>query len=485
MKQTTAFWRYSRFVFSVGGAQVFGLLITSLTFPYLVRRLGVETYGLWNYVVAACGFLDVVANPGLGTYTKQQVAAQREGASNLIPNVLALRTLSSLLATVLLLLIASLESRTKVRLLFYWYGIGILVVNLVSSNYLLTALELFHSASLLTIVQQALYAAGIFMFVRSGRDIFWLAGSILISSFFANLAGWVILWQRGFRINGIIDPRQWKKILVPSAHYALSTLMSNLYNRTGHIVVRWFLGERALGLYAAAIRLVEISRHFALIILSVLMPRMALAAKTEAELVRLARFAFVVVAAVSIPLTFGLIATSHLIVPWLMGSKYMEDIQLLRWTAPYIVTASAASLLSGTILYAMGRHRAYLASACSGAIAGMLLYLLLTMTMGLVGSCLAFVLAELVVAVVAYAFVPRGVRSFWKSSVIAYILLSSLGMLVVVRIIETYTSNPLMVIPIGALAYAAISFHHLKKWIMNQLSAFSSATRPLQTSQAR
>ena len=30
-----------------------GLLITSITFPVLVRRLGVETYSLWSYVGGA------------------------------------------------------------------------------------------------------------------------------------------------------------------------------------------------------------------------------------------------------------------------------------------------------------------------------------------------------------------------------------------------------------------------------------------------
>ena len=70
--------RYSGFVFSVGGARVVGILITSLTFPYLVRHLGVEMYGLWSYVIAVSAFLNIIADPGLTTYAIQQVAAHRE-----------------------------------------------------------------------------------------------------------------------------------------------------------------------------------------------------------------------------------------------------------------------------------------------------------------------------------------------------------------------------------------------------------------------
>jgi len=43
MKRTSALVRYGGFFLSVGTARVLGLLITSLTFPILVRRLGVET----------------------------------------------------------------------------------------------------------------------------------------------------------------------------------------------------------------------------------------------------------------------------------------------------------------------------------------------------------------------------------------------------------------------------------------------------------
>src|SRR4030081_3643137 len=101
-KVPTSVWRYGGFALSVGGARVAGVLITSVTFPFLVRRLGVETYGLWSYVVALCAFLDVVANPGLTIHTAQQVASRRHGAADLIPDVLILRMFCSLAAIAVL-----------------------------------------------------------------------------------------------------------------------------------------------------------------------------------------------------------------------------------------------------------------------------------------------------------------------------------------------------------------------------------------------
>lgn len=467
MKRSTLF-RYGAYVFSVGGARVAGLLITSLTFPFLVRHLGVQMYGLWSYVVALCAFLGTVSNPGLTTYAAQQIAARREEAFEIIADVLVLRLFSVLVAGAVLLAVATLERRADVRHLLYWYGIGILLVNLLGSDYLLTGLEMFHARSVLTLIQQALYAVGIFGFVRTPANVIWVPTSILASVIITNTLAWLLLWKRGVRFRFHIRPARWKGILVPSGHYALSALMSNVYHRTGHIVVRWMLDEQALGFYAAAARFVDIVRNFATIVLGIMMPRMALSAKSERDMMRFARFAVSVTALVSIPLMLGTIVTAPQLVQLVLGSQYAGAISLLRWMSPYLVTAPAASLLTGTMLYAMGRHRAYLASTVGGAMAGVLLYLTLIPIAGLKGAAVAYALAEFVVAAIAYASLPPDLRSLWKSPLVAVAAAAGLLMMATVGILTFRISQPFLLISAGALVYTLASGWFVKKWLVDE-----------------
>lgn len=461
--------RYGGYLFSVGGARVTSVLISSVTFPYLVRQLGVEMYGLWSYVVSIGAFLDCIADPGLTVYATQHVATRRREGFGLLPDVLALRLLCSLAAIVILLVIASFEVRPEVRELLRLYGVGLFFVNLLGSDYLLGALEMFHARSLLAVIQQAVCAVGFFAFVHSPQDVLWLPVSILGSSILSGVAGWIILWRQGFRLPLTLRPLSWKGILVPSSHYAVSSLMSNFYHRTGHVAVRWFLGDHALGIYSAAVRFVDILRHFVVVVLNVLMPRMALEAKSGPRLGRLARFAAGIVAIISIPFTAGLISTAHLVVPWMLGTKYDEDVSLLRWMSFYVISASAASLLSGTILYAMGRHRAYLVSTAGGAVVGVVLYLLLTPMLGLAGAGLAFVLAEVAVAAIAYSLLPRVLRDLWKNPMIAVALLASLLMVAAVRLVASYDSQVLIVISAGAFVYILSCGWFVRKWLLDQL----------------
>lgn len=461
--------RYGGFVASVSGARVAGILITSVTFPFLVRRLGVNTYGLWSYVVAVCGFLEVVANPGLTIHAAQQVAARRHPAAEWLPDVLVLRVFASLAALMILLVFASFEVRADVRWLLRWYGAGNLLVGLTTSDFLLNALEFFHARSLLSVIQQALYAAGILFLVRNPNDIVWVPASILGSAVIANLAGWVVLWHNGFRMPLAITPSRWRGILVPSFHYAGTAMMATIYHRIGHIVVRWLLGEHALGLYAAALRLVDILRNFVSIGLSVLMPRMALSAQSPAGMKRLVRAAVSAVSAVSIPLMLGTLATAHLVVPWVMGAGFAGAVSPTRWMAGFVLAAPAASLLSGTILYALGRHRAYFASGAAGAAAAILLYLILVPLLGLTGACIAFVLSEIAVGVTAYLLIPRELQDLWKNPIIAIAAFSGLLMVAAVKLGNAYTSRPLVVVALGAVVYIIVFVPIARKTLLQQL----------------
>ena len=452
----------------MGVGRVLGVVITSVTFPILVRRLGVEMYGLWSYVVAVCAFVDIIANPGLITHITQQVASRRYSAAELVPDFVALRILSSLVAITVLLIVASFERRAEVRELLRWYGASALFVGVSGADFLLTSLEFFHARSLLTLIQQALYAAGILFLVRSPKDIVWLPISILGSALLTNLAGWGVLWHNGFHPPLAIDPRRWKAILIPSFHYAASTMTSTVYHRTGHLVVRWFLGDYSLGLYAAAVRFVDVLRNFVTIALSVLMPRMAVSAQSASSLRRLTQAAVSALVMVSFPLMLGTLATAQLTVPWLLGASYRDAVSPVRWMAGFLLTAPMATLFAGTVLYALGRHRAYVASSMVGAITAVVLSLGLVKILGLSGVCIAFVSAEFSVGATAYFLIPRELRDLWRNPIIAVAGFAGLLMVLAVVVANSYRPSPLFVVVVGAVVYSITLAALGRKMLMQQ-----------------
>jgi PST family polysaccharide transporter len=459
--------RYGGFALSVTTARVVGTILTAATFPFLVRRLGVDIYGLWSYVVAVCGFTGLLANPGLTSYAAQQVAARRAAAFETVSDVLVLRVLAGGVAAVAVLVVASFEVRPDVRFLLKLYGVATVLTGSLSLDYLLSSLELFHVQSFISVTQQSLYAAGIFTMVRSPQDVIWVPVSIVASALLTSVIGWTFLWREGYRFRFSIAPRRWAAILVPSLHYAGSTLMSTLYYRSGNFAVRWYLGEHALGLYAAAVRLADVLKNFLSVTQNVLMPRMAMRANSADGLSRLTRIAASVLVWFGVPLIVGGIVTAPVVVPWLLGAQFQEAVHAFQWVAAFMITAPAATLFAGTILYATGRHRAYFVSTLVGAVTAVVLCLILPPLFGIAGACVAFVLGEFGVALCAFLLCPPEVRAAAKTPLLSVAVIASLLMGAVLWVALPKHLPPLVLIGLGcavyAISWASIGRNLLKK----------------------
>lgn len=445
--------RYGGFALSVTAARVVGTILTAATFPFLVRRLGVDVYGLWSYVVAVCAFTGLLANPGLTTYAAQQVAARRQEAFETVSDVLILRVLASGVAVIAVLIIAGIEARPDVRLLLRFFGIASVLIASFSLDYLLGSLELFHVQSCSSIAQQTLYCISIFTTVRSPKDVIWVPISILGSALTTSCIAWIFLWRAGFRFRFSIAPRRWSAIMGPSFHYAGSSLMSTLYHRSGHVAVRWYLGEHALGLYAAAARLADVLRSFLSVAQNVLMPRMALRAQTADSISRLTRFATSALAFFGVPLAVAGVVTAPIIVPWLLGPQFGEAVRAFQWVALYVITAPAAVLFAGTVLYATGRHRAYLLSTSAGAVVAVGLSLVLTPLCGIIGACVAYVMGEAAVAAYAFWRCPREVKIAARTPFMGVSMIASAIMAGGLWVAVSEHLHPWVVIALGCAIY--------------------------------
>lgn len=454
MSVSKSLLRYGGFVVSLTTARLAGTLITAATFPFLVRRLGVDVYGIWSYVVAVVGFTGLLADPGLTTYSAQQVAARRNAAFQTVSDVVVLRIMASGVAAAAVLIAARFEPQHGARILLKFYGIATAFTGALSLDYLLSSLELFHVQSFTSVAQQSLYAAGIFSMVRSPRDIIWVPLSIIGSSLLTIPIAWLFLWRQGYRFRFSVAPRRWAAIMLPSLHYGASSFMSTLYHRSGHVAVRWYLGDHALGLYAAAARLADVLRNFLSIAQNVMMPRMALRADSVTGLSRLTRIAASALVLFGVPLTVGAIVTAPVVVPWLLGAQFQGAVHAFQWVALYMLTAPAAVLFAGTILYAMGRHQDYFLSTLAGAVTAVILCIVLPPLFGIAGACIAYVLGEFSVALYAFLRCPVEVRAAAKTPVLIFATIASLIMGVVLWVALSRHVHPLLLVGMGCAVYA-------------------------------
>ena len=113
-------------------------------------------------------------------------------------------------------------------------------------------------------------------------------------------------------------------------------------------------------------------------------------------------------------------------------------------------------LFSGTILYALGRHRAYFFSTLAGAVSAVILCLTLPPLFGIAGACIAFVLGELGVALCAFLLCPPEVRAAAKTPLLGVAVIASLFMGAALWFALPRHLHPLALIGVGCTVYVII-----------------------------
>jgi O-antigen/teichoic acid export membrane protein len=429
--------RYLKFFVSVGGARTAGILISAATFPFLVRMLGVEGFGRWSYVLAVVGFFDLVVNPGLVAHASREVAVHRLGANPLVSEVFTLRVLLGMLGSLCLIAYAvGVETDSETQWLLMSYGVPMLLLGAVQSAYLLTSNECFHWSSIQQVVSQVAYAIGVFALVRTSADLFLLALISVGSALLSAGIGWIKLRHIGFRLRWAWKPSGFVELLKQSLPFGAASLASQLYTRSGHIVVRWALGETALGLYSAVVRLAEVIYGFVGILFNLSLPRLAYYSAHEEKRQALSSSTFLIAWAISIPLAVGGSALAPEMVGTILGRQYDEGAGLFRIVSFYFLTNSMAIFFCGTVLYALGKRYRYLIATASGALFGLTVNVTLVPHFGLIAACLSYVCSQLVVAGVAYKMAPRDLPNIWRSRLFVAPLFGSVLMVAVLYAVQ-------------------------------------------------
>ena len=374
----------------------------------------------------------------------------------MVSEVFTLRVLLGVAASLLLTSYAlGVETDHATQILLMLYGIPFLLLGAVQSAYLLTSNECFHWASMQQIVAQGSYALGVFACIRTAADLPLLAAVSLASIALSAALGWLKLADLGFSLRWVWTPRAFVELLKQSAPFGIASLGSQLYTRSGHIVVRWALGETALGIYSAVIRLVEVLYGFVGIFFGLVIPRLALLAELEQQRRALSSKVFLATWTVAVPLAVGGSMLGPEIVATTLGRQYEAGGDLFQIVSFYFLTNSLAIFFAGTILYALGLRYRYLVATVAGAVVGVIVNVLLIPMLGLSAACSSYVFSQLVVAIVAWRLAPMELGNIWRSKLTAAPVGGSLIMAAALAVTAGHGLDVWLQVVLGAAIYAS------------------------------
>ncbi len=313
--------------------QMFSLVISFFIGAWLARYLGPENYGIISYAVAFVGLFTFIAYLGVHNILLRDLVKYPERKNELLGTSFWILFISSTVAFFLIVLAAFLFEPTALNRgliilyasTFLWSAFGIISIFFQSTvqakKNVLAAVISGIVASILKII-----------LIITGKGIIWLMAIFVIESLVI-----LVLYISNYRKSGYklsdwkFNRELAKQILSGAWLLALAAAAGYIFLRVDQVMIRNFLNETSVGLYAAALRLVEIWYFIPGIICASLFPAIINAKKTEEKkyLSRLKKL-YILLGGIAVLIAIFLSVFSYRIVTLLFGSAYIESAAILK-----------------------------------------------------------------------------------------------------------------------------------------------------------
>jgi len=315
------------------GGQMFSLLVSFFIGAWIARYLGPENYGVFSYSVAFVGIFGFIASLGVDSILNRELIKTPEKRDVLLGTAFRMKLIGGIIALSLAILSAFVFlSNPLIKLLVILFSFSFIFQSLnVISNYFNAEVKAKNNVkvTLVTTFVSSFFKVLIIFF---GRGVVWFVAILVLDSLLQGI-GFITAYKSfGLKLKDwSFDKTLSRKILGNSWPLMLAGAASFIYLKIDQVMIGSMLGDYKVGIYAVAVKLVEVWYFVPAIITTALFPAIINAKKTSKLMYKRRLNNFYILMAV-IPVTMAIPVTllAKPIIQVLFGAGYLEAVSVLR-----------------------------------------------------------------------------------------------------------------------------------------------------------
>lgn len=384
--------------------QIVNLLIPLVTYPYLIRVLGSELYGLVVFTQVVAGYFAILISFGFSTFGAKEISIHRDDKqklSQIISNIS--------FAKLVLLLIGFLglggylfyvDTEYKwLYILAFW----VCILDVVFPQWFFQGIEKMKFITLISLAARVVFVLLIFVLIRGKEDVLWFPISNLIGALVSGAVSFYLIYKEGVRF---IFPsfRIIKDYVRESYHFFLSNVLIQIYVASNKLIIGHFLGMSALAYYDLAEKIVNLVRMPQNIISQVAFPRIS-ATKSVSFVKKL----FKISTLMNVVLYSLLFAFGRYLVLFLGGEAMLEALPVVFILGLYVPIVGISNVLGILILIPFGYKREFTRMTIYSVITYVLLLgvVFLMNKLSVESFAMINILTEVIVCIIAFYFVQK------------------------------------------------------------------------------
>jgi PST family polysaccharide transporter len=243
------------------------MLVPLATFPYLIRVLGKETYGLVIYAQVVVSYLQIIVNFGFNTSAVKEISVYRDDKSMLseiISSIVILKSIFFFLSFIFLGIILFTLPQAKEHKLLFILSMWACFYDLIFPIWYFQGVEKMKYITYLTVVSRSIFLILVFVLISKPEHYLRLP---LINGIGATIAGGLslVVLYKYEKIRPVIPKFNIIfKHYLNSINFFISDVSVTIFASSNKLIIGTFLGLAELAYYDLAERIINIFRSIPL-----------------------------------------------------------------------------------------------------------------------------------------------------------------------------------------------------------------------------
>jgi len=386
-------------------------ILPLITFPYLVRVLGVEYFGLLAFATATVAYFNIITDYGFNLTATREISIHRDDKAKVTEIFSSVVTIKFGLMIVGFLLLAvlvfSFEKFAK-DWKIYFLTFGRVIGQVLFPVWFFQGMERMKYITYLNIFARLIFTVAIFIFVKSQSDYYMVPILNSLGVFAAGFWSFMIV-KRAF---GISFKRQKKEALIyhlkEAHHIFIANVAISLYTTSTTFILGLFTSNTIVGYYAAADKIIQAFKSLMTPMSQTIYPYVSKKFSLSKESgLRFIRRITLYVGVITATVSLFILLFSRLLVNVVLGSQYGNSVIVLRLLAFTAFMIGLSNVFGIQTMLPAGRKESFSRILIAGSILNIILSLILVPMFEHLGSAICVLLVETFITVTMFVYLQK------------------------------------------------------------------------------
>lgn len=392
--------------------QIFIIIVPLITAPYISRILGSENIGIQSYIYTIINYFVIFIMLGLNTYGNRSIALIKKEGQESINNRFSEIFYTHILLSIPVVILSMVP--------FFFMNQAYKLIYIVNAFYILGAIfdinwfffgmEEIKSIVIKNVIVKIISVIIIFTFVKTTNDLWIYSLSLSLSTFIGTI---ILFWNLRGKVKFVkVKLISLKKHILPLLILFVPLIAINLYKYMDKLMLGWISDMSQLGYYENAEKVINIPNSILNAITLVMLPYCSTLAATgnTSGLIKQLNKTVKFMAFACIPLSLGLAAISDQFSILYFGKDFVSCGILIALLSLTLFPVAISGIIRSQYLMPLSKDKEFIISLFAGAIANLIINLILIWKLAAVGTVIGTIFAEFTVFFVQLYLVRKKIN---------------------------------------------------------------------------